>query len=55
MGLAQKWLLGLMGLGALGMVLANPNAFYTGAKAIRSVTAGSIADVTSGGKAHTQY
>lgn len=55
MGAVQKWGLWLVGLGAFGMVLANPNAFYTFAKGVRSVSAGSIVDVTSGGKARTQY
>ena len=51
MPLAQKWLGWLVGLAAFGLVLANPNAFYKGATAIRNVTAGSIQDVTSGAKA----
>lgn len=48
MGTVQKWLLWLVGLGALGLVLANPDAVYKAAKAARSVTAGSIVDVTTG-------
>lgn len=44
----QKWLLWLVGLGALGLVLAKPDAVYKAAQAARSVTAGSIVDVTSG-------
>lgn len=55
MPLLQKWMLGLLGLGALYLVAANSSAIYKGAQAFRSVTAGSIADVTTGGKARTQY
>lgn len=55
MSLLQKWMLWLVALGAGGMVLAKPDAVYKVAKSVRSVTAGSIVDVTSGGKARTQY
>jgi hypothetical protein len=47
-GTVQKWLFYLVGLGALGMILANPNAVYRAGQAIRGVTAGSIVDVTTG-------
>lgn len=50
MSLLQKWMLALVGLGAGYMVLSNPNAFYKGAEAFRKLTAGSIVDVTTGGK-----
>jgi hypothetical protein len=50
MGLAQKFVLGLLGLGAGYMVLANPNSFFKAAQGIRQVAAGSIVDVTTGGK-----
>jgi hypothetical protein len=50
MTLLQKWMLGLMGLGAGYMVLANPNAFYKFAQGSRQLVAGSIVDVTTGGK-----
>jgi hypothetical protein len=45
----------LVGLGAGYMVLANPNSFFKVATGVRSLTAGSIADVTTGGKAKTKY
>jgi hypothetical protein len=54
MGLAQKWLLGLIGLGAGFMVLANPNGFYKVAEGARRLTAGSIVSVTTGGKGNVQ-
>jgi len=50
MTLVQKWLGALVALGAGYLVFANPNAFYKAAQGIRSVTAGSIVDVTTGGK-----
>ena len=55
MGLAQKWLLGLIGLGAGFMVFSNPNGFFKIATGARSLTAGSIVDVTTGGKGKTKY
>lgn len=50
MSLIQKWLLGLTMLGAGFLVAQNPNAFYKAASGIRSLTAGSIVDVTTGGR-----
>lgn len=52
MTLAQKWLGGLILLGAGFLVLTNPNGFYKAATGLRSLTAGSIVDVTTGGKGH---
>lgn len=53
MPLVQKWLLWLTGLGAAYLVFTHPDAFYKAAQGIRSVTAGSIVDVTTGGKGRT--
>lgn len=47
-GVVQKWLFWLVGLGALGMVLAKPEAAFKLAQGARSLTAGSIVDVTTG-------
>ena len=55
MTILQKWMLGLLGLGAGYLVFTNPNAFYKAATGFRSLTAGSIVDVTTGGKGKTQY
>jgi hypothetical protein len=55
MSLLQKWMFGLLGLGAGYLVFTNPNAFYKAATGIRSLTAGSIVDVTTGGKGRTKY
>lgn len=54
MTLAQKWLLGLLALGGLGMVLSNPKAFATGADALRKLTAGSVTEIATQGKAGTK-
>lgn len=55
MSVAQKWIGLLVGVTAFGMVLANPNAFYKAAQGIRSVTAGSLVDVSTGGKKIPKY
>lgn len=55
MSLLQKWMMGLLGLGAGYMVFTNPNAFFKVATGVRSLTAGSIVDVTTGGKGKTKY
>lgn len=46
----QKWSLALVALGAGFLVLSKPDAFYKAAQGVRSLTAGSIVDVTTGGK-----
>jgi hypothetical protein len=43
-------MLSLVGLGAAYLVITNPNGFYKAATGIRSLAAGSIVDVTTGGK-----
>jgi len=50
MTIVQKWMLALVGLGAGFLVITNPNGFYKAATGIRSLVAGSIVDVTTGGK-----
>jgi len=50
MTLLQKFMLGLVGLGAGFLIVTNPNGFYKAASGIRNLTAGSIVDVTTGGK-----
>jgi hypothetical protein len=54
MPLAQKWILALVGLGAGFLVLTNPNGFWKFTQGTRSLVAGSIVDVTTGGKGRTQ-
>ena len=55
MSLLQKWLAWLVGLGALGMVVANPDAIYKGAKSFETVTAGSVVAVSTAGKGKATY
>lgn len=50
MSLLQKWLAGMVALGAIYLVATNPDAIYKGASAFRNATAGSIVDITTGGK-----
>lgn len=50
MTLLQKWMMGLIGLGAGYLVLTNSDGFYKAAKGFRQITSGSIVDVTTGGK-----
>jgi len=50
MTIVQKWLAGLIGLGAAYLVLANPNSFFKATTGLKNLTAGSIATVTTGGK-----
>lgn len=45
----QKWLMGLIGLGALFLVVTNPNGFYKASQGVRQVVGGTEADVISGG------
>ncbi len=46
----QKWLMGLLGLGALYLVVTNPEGFFKASKGIRQVVGGTESDVISGGK-----
>lgn len=45
---AQKWIGALVLLGAGFLVFSKPDAFYKAAQGVRSLTAGSIVDVTTG-------
>lgn len=50
MGIVQKWLMGLLGLGALYLVVSNPKGFYSATNGIRQLVGGTEADVITGGK-----
>jgi hypothetical protein len=50
MGTLQKWLLGLVGLGALYLVVTNPQGFYKAATGVRQIVGGTEGDIISGGK-----
>lgn len=50
MSVVQKWLTGLTALGALYLVVTNPNGVYKAATGIRQLVGGTEADIISGGK-----
>jgi hypothetical protein len=50
MSTVQKWLMGLLGLGALYLVVTNPNGFYKAAQGVRQVVGGTETDIITGGK-----
>jgi hypothetical protein len=50
MTVIQKWLMGLLGLGALYLVVTNPNGFYSATNGVRQLIGGTEGDVISGGK-----
>lgn len=50
MGTVQKWLTGMIGLGALYLVVTNPNGVYKGAQAISQLVGGTETQIISGGK-----
>ena len=50
MGTLQKWLMGLVGLGAVYLVVTNPRGFYKAATGVRQIVGGTESDIISGGK-----
>lgn len=50
MSTLQKGILLLFGLGAGYLILSKPDAFYKASSGFRNLVAGSIVDVTTGGK-----
>jgi hypothetical protein len=46
----QKWLLGLIGLGALYLVVTNPQGVYRAAQAGKNLIGGSETQIITGGK-----
>jgi hypothetical protein len=46
----QKWLLGLVGLGALYLAVTNPTGVYNAAKAVQTTVGGSETEIITGGK-----
>lgn len=46
----QKWLMGLIGLGALFLVVTNPNGFYKAAQGVKEAVGGTEAKIISGGR-----
>lgn len=50
MTVLQKWLMIMGGLGALYLVVTNPNGFYRASQGVRQVVGGTESDIISGGK-----
>lgn len=50
MGLAQKYLTGMIGLGAGYLVLTNSAGFYKVASGLKNLIAGSETQIITGGK-----
>lgn len=46
----QKWLMGLIGLGAAYLVFTNPQGFASAAKGVENVVGGSETQIITGGK-----
>lgn len=47
MSTMQKWLTALTGLGALAIVVSNPNGVYKAALGFNKVTAGSVTQIVN--------
>lgn len=49
-GTLSKWLMGLIGLGALYLVVTNPQGAYRAAQGVQNVVGGSETAIITGGK-----
>lgn len=50
MSTVQKWLTGLIGLGALYLVVTNPNGFYKAAEGVQKIVGGTETEIITAGK-----
>lgn len=50
MTIIQKWLSGLIGLGAGYLVVSNPQGVYRAAQGFQKLTGGTVTQITTGGK-----
>lgn len=46
----QKWLLGLIALGAAYLAFTNPNGVYSAAKSVQTAVGGTETQIITGGK-----
>jgi hypothetical protein len=46
----QKWLMGLIGLGALYLVVQNPRGVFRAAQSIKTVVGGTETQIITGGR-----
>lgn len=47
---AQKWLMGLIGLGAAFLAFTNPNGVFKTAQAIQTTVGGTETEIITGGR-----
>lgn len=52
MSTVQKWLTGMIGLGALYLVVANPNGFFKATQGLSNLVGGTETKIITGGKRH---
>lgn len=45
----QKWLMGLLGLGALALIVSNPKGFYSATNGVRQLIGGTESDILKQG------
>ena len=50
MSTVQKWLMGLIGLGAVYLVVTHPQGFYRFSQGVRQLVGGTETDIITGGK-----
>ncbi len=53
MGTIQKWLTGLIGLGALFLVVSNPSGVAAAGSAVKNIVGGTETQIISGGNKAT--
>lgn len=46
----QKWIMGLVGLGALYLVVQNPAGFFKAAQGVKTVVGGTETQIITGGR-----
>jgi hypothetical protein len=50
MSTVQKWIMGMIGLGAGYLVLTNPKGFYSAAQGVKTVVGGTETQIITGGR-----
>lgn len=50
MGTVSKWLMAMAGLGALYLVVTNPNGFYKATAGVKNLVGGTETQIITGGK-----